>query len=76
MDNAIKGIISLAQGCFPAKTDTESAFRLIRLRPSDYELLGCIGRVATTTLTFSLRVNKCPLFVQFIIRCNRMDPPQ
>ena len=76
IDNAIKGIISLGQGCFPAKTDTESAFRLIRLRPSDYELLGCIGRVATTTLTFSLRVNKCPLLVQFIIRCNRMDPPQ
>lgn len=40
IDNAIKGIISLGQGCFHAKTDTESAFRLIPLRPSDYELFG------------------------------------
>jgi len=40
IDNAIKGILSLGQGCFLAKTDIESAFRLIPLRPSDYELFG------------------------------------
>jgi len=36
IDNAIQGILSLGQGCFLAKTDIESAFRLIPLRPSDY----------------------------------------
>ncbi|KAL9986312.1 hypothetical protein ACROYT_G000446 [Oculina patagonica] len=40
IDNAIQGILSLGQGCFLAKTDFESAFRLIPLRPSDYELFG------------------------------------
>ena len=40
IDNAIHGILSLGQGCFLAKTDIESAFRLIPLRPSDYELFG------------------------------------
>ena len=39
-DNAIQGISSHGQGCFLAKTDIESAFRLIPLRPSDYELFG------------------------------------
>ena len=40
IDNAIQGISSLGQWCFLAKTDIESAFRLIPLRPSDYELFG------------------------------------
>ena len=40
IDNAIQGILSLGQGCFLAKTDIESAFRLIPLGPSDYELFG------------------------------------
>lgn len=40
IDNAIKGIQSLGQGCFLAKTDIESAFRLIPLKPKDYELFG------------------------------------
>lgn len=40
IDNAIKGIQSLGQGCFPAKTDIESAFRLIPLKPKDCELFG------------------------------------
>lgn len=40
IDNAIQGILSLGQGCYLAKTDIESAFRLIPLRPSDYELFG------------------------------------
>ena len=40
IDNAIKGILRLGQGCFLAKTDIESAFRLIPIRPSDYELFG------------------------------------
>ena len=38
IDNAIQGILSLGQGCYLAKTDIESALRLIPLRPSDYEL--------------------------------------
>ena len=34
VDNAIQGFLSLGQGCYAAKTDIESAFRLIPLRPS------------------------------------------
>ena len=43
IDNAIKGIKSLGPGCFMAKTDIESAFRLIPVHPDDYELLGMHG---------------------------------
>lgn len=38
IDNAIQGILRRGRGCFIAKT--ESAFRLIPLKPSDYELFG------------------------------------
>ena len=40
IDNAIQGILRFGQGSFLAKTDIESAFRLVPLRPSDYELFG------------------------------------
>ena len=40
IDNAIQGILRFGQGSFLAKTDIESAFRLVTLRPSDYELFG------------------------------------
>lgn len=40
IDNAIAGIKSYGKGCFLAKTDIESAFRLIPVHPEDYELLG------------------------------------
>lgn len=40
IDNAIQGILRLGPGSFLAKTDIESAFRLIPLRPCDYELFG------------------------------------
>ena len=40
IDNATEGILRLGEGCFLAKTDIESAFRLIPLKPSDYELFG------------------------------------
>jgi hypothetical protein len=33
-------MIAHDRGCFLAKTDVDSAFRLIPLRPSDYELFG------------------------------------
>ena len=39
-DNAIQGILRHGRGCFPPKTDIESAFRLIPLKPSDCELFG------------------------------------
>ena len=38
IDNAIEGILCLGQGSYLSKTDIEAAFRLIPLRPSDYEL--------------------------------------
>ena len=40
IDHAIEGIKHAGQGCFLAKTDIESAFRLIPVHPDDYELLG------------------------------------
>ena len=40
IDHAIEGIKRFGQGCFLAKTDIESAFRLIPIHPDDYELLG------------------------------------
>ena len=40
IDNAIEGIKRFGHGCFLAKTDIESAFRLIPVHPDDYELLG------------------------------------
>ena len=30
----------LGRGCFLAKTDIKSAFRIVPTRPSDYDLLG------------------------------------
>ena len=40
IDTAIQGIKRFGHGCFLAKTDIESAFRLIPVHPDDYELLG------------------------------------
>ena len=40
IDDAIEGIKRFGPGSFLAKTDIESAFRLIPVHPDDYELLG------------------------------------
>jgi len=40
IDTAIGYIKSLGPGCYLAKTDIESAFRLIPIHPHDYHLLG------------------------------------
>ena len=40
IDGAIKKISSLGAGCFLAKTDIKSAFRIIPLHPRDFDLLG------------------------------------
>jgi hypothetical protein len=40
IDHAIEGITRFGQGCFLAKTDIESEFRLIPIHPGDYEPLG------------------------------------
>ena len=40
IDDAIQGIKQFGVGCFLAKTDIESAFRLVPVHPEDYELLG------------------------------------
>ena len=37
---AIQHIVSIGQGCFMAKTDIQSAFRIVPINPSDYHLLG------------------------------------
>ena len=40
VDDAISLIKRLGQGCFLAKTDIQSAFRIIPISPRDYDLLG------------------------------------
>lgn len=44
VDDAILLIKTLGPGCFLAKTDIKSAFRIIPIRPSDYNLLGIFWR--------------------------------
>lgn len=39
-DTTIEGILENGRGCFLAKTDVDSALRLIPLRPCDYQLFG------------------------------------
>ena len=39
-DDAIKLIKEVGQGCYLAKTDIKSTFRIIPIRPEDYPLLG------------------------------------
>ena len=40
INNESRGILSIGQGCFLVKTDIESAFQIIPLKPDDYELCG------------------------------------
>lgn len=40
IDDAVKLITGIGQGCFLAKTDIKNAFRIIPIRPADYGLLG------------------------------------
>ena len=40
IDDAIRLIKSLGKGCFLAKTDIKSAFRIIPVSPNDFPLLG------------------------------------
>jgi len=40
IDNAIRHIKLLGPGCFLAKTDVESAFRIVPIHPNDHHLLG------------------------------------
>lgn len=44
IDDAIQLIRSAGQGCNLAKTDIQSAFRIIPIHPSDYPLLGMCWR--------------------------------
>lgn len=39
-DQAVEKVRFLGQGCYMAKTDIESAFRIIPIHPLDYQLLG------------------------------------
>ena len=40
VDDAISLIKRIGKGCFLAKTDIQSAFRIIHISPEDYDLLG------------------------------------
>ena len=44
VENAIGLIKSVGPNCFLAKTDVKNAFRLIPIRPEDYDLLGIYSR--------------------------------
>ena len=57
IDTAMEGILANGRGCFLAKTDVDSAFRLIPLRPCDYELFGMQweGKFYYKVLPFGLR---------------------
>ena len=41
---AIKHILTFGKGCYLAKTDIKSAFRIIPVNPADYHLLGFHGK--------------------------------
>ena len=62
IDNTIEGILRHCTGCFLAKTDIESGFRLIPLKPSDYELFGTFwnGKYYYNEVP-SFWVTECPL---------------
>jgi len=40
VSDALKSIKTLGHGCFMAKTDVKSTFRIIPIHPADYSLLG------------------------------------
>ena len=40
VEDAIRFIKTVGPGCFLAKTDIKNAFRIIPIRPDDYNLLG------------------------------------
>ena len=41
-DDAIKMILNLGRGCFPARTDLRNAFRILPLRPVEYHMFGFV----------------------------------
>ncbi len=63
IDDAIEGIKQFGSGCFLAKTDIESAFRLVPIHPDDYELLGMCWEgkyYYDKVLPFGLRSRSAP----------------
>lgn len=40
VDDAVRMILRLGRGCYLAKTDVKSAFRIVPVHPDDYHLLG------------------------------------
>ena len=53
VDDAIAIIKKMGRGCFLAKTDIKSAFRIIPIRPADYPLLGIMWQGNNTFEMFS-----------------------
>ena len=52
VENAIGLIKSVGPNCFLAKTDVKNAFRLVPIRPEDYDLLGIYWQLAIVPLRF------------------------
>ena len=46
VENAIGLIKSVGPNCFLAKTDVKNAFRLVPIRPEDYDLMGIYWQLA------------------------------
>lgn len=82
IDDAINMVLSLGQGCFMAKTDIQSAFRIIPVHPSDWELLGMKWRglyFFDKVLPFGLRsapylFNQLSDAIEWIIKNNYNFP--
>ena len=52
VENAIGLIKSVSPNCFLAKTDVKNAFRLVPIRPEDYDRLGIYWQLAIVPLRF------------------------
>ena len=66
VDDAVAIIKQLGSGCFLAKTDIKSAFRILPIKPSDYDLLVFFGKVGIIMIVL------CPWDVRHpvvLLRC-------
>ena len=81
VDDAIKNILHLGQGCYLAKFDIQSAFCLVPVHPDDWDLLGMHWEgqfYIDTVLPFGLRsapfiFNKLATALEWILQCHGIE---
>lgn len=83
IDDAIAKIKQVGQGCYLAKTDIESAFRLLPINPADYSLLGFKwkGKFYYDKCLPMGCSSSCSIFEKFSsalewIACNKLNIPE